>query len=58
MWTVATHRHNSEFLGNFSRVTTGDSLSTQQQVLRKFRGEKRSDSSLLPNGGFAEDSYD
>ena len=40
------------------RVTTGDSLSAQQQVLWKFRGVKRSDSSLLPNSRFAEDSYD
>ena len=58
MWTVATLLLNSGFLGNFSRVTTGDSLSAQQWVLRKFCGVKRSDSSLLPNGGFAEDSYD
>ena len=58
MRMVATHLLNSKFLGNFSRVTTGDSLSTQQQVLWKFRGEKRSDSSLPPNGRFAEDSYD
>ena len=58
MWTVATHLLNSRFLGNFSRVTTGDSLSAQWQVLQKFRGVKRSDSFLLPNGRFAEDSYD
>ena len=57
MQMVATHLLNSEFLGNFSRVTTGDSLSAQWQVLHKFHGLKRSDSSLLPNGGFAEDSY-
>ena len=58
MWMVATHLLNSRFLGNFSIVTTGDSLSAQQQVLRKFRGVKRSDSSLPPNGRFADDSYD
>ena len=58
MWTVAAHLLNSEFLGNFSRVTTGDSLSTQRRVLWKFHGVKRSDSSLPPNGRFAEDSYD
>ena len=57
MRMVATRLLNSRFLGDFSRVTTGDSLSAQQRVLRKFRGVKRSDSSLLPNGGFAEDSY-
>ena len=57
MWMVATHLLNSRILGDFSRVTTGDSLSAQWQVLRKFRGVERSDSSLLPNGGFAEDSY-
>ena len=55
---VATCPLNSRFLGNFSRVTTGDSLSTQQQVLQKFCGVKRSDSSLLPNSRFAENSYD
>ena len=58
MRMVATHLLNSEFLGNFSRVTTGDSVSTQRRVLWKFHGEKRSDSSVLPNGRFAEDSYD
>ena len=58
MQTVATRPPNSGFLGNFSRFTTGDSLSAQQQVLWKFCGVKRSDSSLLPNGRFAEDSYD
>ena len=57
MQIVAAHPLNSEFLGNFSRDTTGDSLSAQQWVLRKFCGVKRSDSSLLPNGRFAEDSY-
>ena len=57
MWTVATRLLNSRFLGDFSRVTTGDSLSAQQRVLQKFHGVKRSDSSLPPNGGFAEDSY-
>ena len=46
------------FLGDFSRVTTGDSLSAQQWVLQKFHGVKRSDSSLPPNSRFAEDSYD
>ena len=59
MQMVATHLPNSKFLGNFSRVTTGESLSAQWQVLQKFCGVKRSDSdsSLLPNGRFAEDSY-
>ena len=57
MQMVATCPLNSGFLGDFSRVTTGDSLSTQRQGLRKFRGVKRSDSSLPPNGRFAEDSY-
>ena len=57
MWMVATRLLNSGFLGDFSTVTTGDSLSAQRQVLWKFRGVKRSDSSLLPNGRFAEDSY-
>ena len=58
MQTVATCPLNSGFLGDFSRVTTGDSLSAQWPVSQKFRGVKRSDSSLLPNGRFAEDSYD
>ena len=58
MQMVATHLLNSRFLGDFSRVTTGDSLSAQWWVLWKFHGVKRSDSSLLPNSGFAEDSYD
>ena len=57
MWMVATHPLNSGFLGDFSRITKGDSLSVQWRVLRKFCGVKRSDSSLLPNGRFAEDSY-
>ena len=58
MQMVATRLLNRGFLGNISRVTTGDSLSAQQQVLWKFCGVKRSDSSLPPNGRFAEDSYD
>ena len=57
MWMVATRLLNIRFLGDLSRVTTSDSLSAQRWVLRKFPGVKRSDSSLLPNGGFAEDSY-
>ena len=57
MQTVATHPLNSGFLGDFSRVTTGDSLLAQQWVLWKFCGVKSSDSSLPPNGRFAEDSY-
>ena len=32
MQTVATHLLNSRFLGKFSSVTTGDSLSTQQWI--------------------------
>ena len=58
MRMVTTRPLNSGFLGDFSRVTTGDSLSTQWQVLWKFRGVKRGDSSLPPNSRFAEDSYD
>ena len=58
MQMVATHLLNSRFLGDFSRVTTGDSLSAQQWVLWKFHSVKRSDSSHLPNSRFAEDSYD
>ena len=58
MQMVATHLLNSGFLRDFSRVTAGESLSAQWWVLWKFPGVKRSDSSLLPNGRFAEDSYD
>ena len=58
MQMVATRLLNSGFLGDFSRVKTGDSLSAQWWVLWKFHGVERSDSSLLPNGRFAEDSYD
>ena len=58
MWTVATHLLDSRFFGDFSRVTTGDSLSAHWRVLWKFCSVKRSDSPLLPNGRFADSSYD
>ena len=39
-------------------IMVGKASSAQQQVLWKFHSVKRSDSPLLPNGGFTEGSYD
>ena len=50
MQMVATCPLNSGFLGNFSRVTTGDSLSAPVVGFTEVPcAVKRSDSSLLPN---------